>query len=674
METGMNNRYTRKLIAAAVVGGMLGMSERAQAGALLSDAVALWNFTDIAVDGGTSGDANGANSLLTLIGGTATNGPSPRIFSGNTSPSFWDNGGQGDGPGSDGFFGSISLSDPNNADHRRDVYFDAGQGAGDELKHTGAHTFMIRTDIKDASVTGYLFNKFDHKTGPTGTKNYSSFLRYEPGGNVRYVVNEGNGLGTGANFEVFLTGAIPATSPRLVDFYSVFDPDSDKISVYMLDPKTRAILAQGTTTGVTFDTIGDSLLGTGMAGPVPFTIGDRLTFDGLSAFQSVGLSRADMDIETAAFWDRAYSLNDLINLLPSVVEWTKDGNGQWNNDNWSTSPAVPANASDTAVLFGSANSSGPVTVTINDTRTLGYIEFDSANSYTLAGSGSGNIVMTTTAQRGRIEATSGSHAIDVAINFQNAADITGSANLSFGGVVAVLNSTNVQFDDGSGTLNLSNTGSLKGNGTVDGSVDSDGLTIPGDALAVDLLTVTGDFSQSVSGNIWMDIESLVSFDELSITGNMTQGGTLTVSLLGGFTPAENDSFDLFDAASFSGGFSSFSLPNLSGAGLDWDTSSLLTTGELKVVIAGTLEGDLDGDGFVGISDLNLVLGNWNQNVPPGNQDADPSGDGFVGIEDLNTVLGNWNAGTPPTHAVPEPASLAFVVIGVALASNRRRLR
>jgi hypothetical protein len=74
-----------------------------------------------------------------------------------------------------------------------------------------------------------------------------------------------------------------------------------------------------------------------------------------------------------------------------------------------------------------------------------------------------------------------------------------------------------------------------------------------------------------------------------------------------------------------------------------------------------LPGDLNGDGFVGIEDLNLVLGNWNQNVPPADPLADPSGDNFVGIDDLNEVLGNWNAGTPPagaSSAVPEPGTLA----------------
>jgi PEP-CTERM motif-containing protein len=85
-----------------------------------------------------------------------------------------------------------------------------------------------------------------------------------------------------------------------------------------------------------------------------------------------------------------------------------------------------------------------------------------------------------------------------------------------------------------------------------------------------------------------------------------------------------------------------------------------------------ITGDLDGDGFVGISDLNIILGNWNLNVPPANPLADPSGDGFVGIDDLNQVLGNWNAGTPPAPAaVPEPGSLAALLTGVFALSVRR---
>jgi hypothetical protein len=70
---------------------------------------------------------------------------------------------------------------------------------------------------------------------------------------------------------------------------------------------------------------------------------------------------------------------------------------------------------------------------------------------------------------------------------------------------------------------------------------------------------------------------------------------------------------------------------------------------LNIDRAPFLFGDLTGDGFVGIADLNLVLGNWNTSVPIGDLTrGDASGDGFIGIEDLNAVLGNWNATlTPP---------------------------
>jgi hypothetical protein len=52
--------------------------------------------------------------------------------------------------------------------------------------------------------------------------------------------------------------------------------------------------------------------------------------------------------------------------------------------------------------------------------------------------------------------------------------------------------------------------------------------------------------------------------------------------------------------------------------------------------------------------------------------ADPSGDGFVGIEDLGIVLGNWNTGTPPVAiSIPEPASAACLLsIGVYLLARK----
>jgi hypothetical protein len=95
---------------------------------------------------------------------------------------------------------------------------------------------------------------------------------------------------------------------------------------------------------------------------------------------------------------------------------------------------------------------------------------------------------------------------------------------------------------------------------------------------------------------------------------------------------------------------------------------------LTVDFGDLIDGDLDGDGFVGIADLNIILGNWNQTYFSGNAQADPSGDNFVGIEDLNIVLGNWNAGTPPTSSanIPEPGTITGLGLLIVGSLVRRR--
>ncbi len=74
-------------------------------------------------------------------------------------------------------------------------------------------------------------------------------------------------------------------------------------------------------------------------------------------------------------------------------------------------------------------------------------------------------------------------------------------------------------------------------------------------------------------------------------------------------------------------------------------------------------GEISNDGFVGIEDLNIVLGNWNQFVFPGDTSVgDITGDGFVGIEDLNVVLANWNFQVPVVDLRADPSGDNFIGI------------
>jgi hypothetical protein len=182
-----------------------------------------------------------------------------------------------------------------------------------------------------------------------------------------------------------------------------------------------------------------------------------------------------------------------------------------------------------------------------------------------------------------------------------------------------------------------------------------------------------DFQQTAAGT-W-DVElggtGLNDFDRMTLSGLASLDGTLDISLFGGFTPSLGDNFTILIAGSVIGTFDA--VLGTPGAGLMYDVIYNANNVTLSVVTS-TLIGDLDGDGFVGITDLNLVLSNWNQTVPPANPLADPSGDNFVGIADLNTVLGNWNAGTPPQSdnlAIPEPTAL-LIWLAAGGAMMRRR--
>lgn len=77
--------------------------------------------------------------------------------------------------------------------------------------------------------------------------------------------------------------------------------------------------------------------------------------------------------------------------------------------------------------------------------------------------------------------------------------------------------------------------------------------------------------------------------------------------------------------------------------------------------ADTIEGDLNGDGFVGALDAQIILTHWGQNVTPGDlSKGDIFPDGFIGLTDLSFLLLNWGQGT-----IPSPGGSASVGINLS---------
>ncbi|MEZ6191527.1 MAG: PEP-CTERM sorting domain-containing protein [Phycisphaerales bacterium] len=256
----------------------------------------------------------------------------------------------------------------------------------------------------------------------------------------------------------------------------------------------------------------------------------------------------------------------------------------------------------------------------------------------------------------------------------NGLDI-GRGTVSVGGL-AYLTAT-----DPGGEVEIMTHGILRGNGIIatQAGVFNDGTIIIDEAVedfTIYLLAINGNYTQEPDGRIEVGmVTGDPRLDVMYVTdGLMSLAGELA------FDPTDDYSaLPMYTSYSvlFGNGSTTRSgvFDTVSGADLGDGTGLGIIYGGSTVNAQHAIIGDLNYDGFVGIADLNIVLGNWNQSVDAGAWGAgDPSGDGFVGINDLNAVLGNWNNGTPPSGVstqVPEPATAALLMLG-ALAMTRRR--
>jgi len=130
-------------------------------------------------------------------------------------------------------------------------------------------------------------------------------------------------------------------------------------------------------------------------------------------------------------------------------------------------------------------------------------------------------------------------------------------------------------------------GTLGGTGTLrtDVTLGAGDAVAPG--ASAGLLTVDGNYTQGADGLLEIELGGLLrgdQYDALVVTGQAALAGTLTVTLIDDFSPANGNVFDILDWGTLAGGsaFDTVNLPDLPG-GLTWDDSTLYTTGELTVV-------------------------------------------------------------------------------------------
>lgn len=158
---------------------------------------------------------------------------------------------------------------------------------------------------------------------------------------------------------------------------------------------------------------------------------------------------------------------------------------------------------------------------------------------------------------------------------------TGGATVTYFGAVTH-NGAEIRTAVGSRTTFL---GAVNGAGnfTDTGTVDFEGGYSPGNSPAA--VSLAGDAVFGAGNQLTIEIAGVTrgtGFDALLVTGHLTLGGALNVTLLNGFTPAKGQQFDLFDWGTQTGTFSSVNLPALAN-GMSWDTTKLYTNGSVDVV-------------------------------------------------------------------------------------------
>jgi hypothetical protein len=143
-----------------------------------------------------------------------------------------------------------------------------------------------------------------------------------------------------------------------------------------------------------------------------------------------------------------------------------------------------------------------------------------------------------------------------------------------------------------------NAGALTGYGIINANATNGGQVIPGGTGAPGTLTIDGNYTQTASGSLNIELggTSAGSSDQLAVSGTASLGGALNVATIGSFMPALGNTFRVLTFGSSSGNFATDTGLNLAN-GLFLDpvfNATNLTLDTDQVAISGAPAFPLQG--------------------------------------------------------------------------------
>jgi autotransporter-associated beta strand protein len=401
---------------------------------------------------------------------------------------------------------------------------------------------------------------------------------------------------------------------------------------------------------------------------------------------------------------------------PPVTQWASAAGGSWATAaSWSA--GVPNSAVVRADFLSSPGLSSAGTITLDGSRTVGQMTFDSAQSYTIsAGSGGGTLTIDDSADgtpAPTITVTSGSHTIAVPVALAAGVTINTAASgaLSLSGPVTGAGGLT---KTGAGSLTIGGANTFSGDTTVSGGT----LTIAaGASLPSTNYSVGGGSALNVNGSIPSNASVNLGGSSTTFAGNTSTSATFTRTLAA-LNFGSNATVTVAKSASATQPeiLSPASLAFLDGSSkLDLTNNELQTPasvaaikprivsgqifsstpgGELGYIDAGggqvevrfTLPGDTNLDGVVNAADLSNLITSYGTSTGAIWLQGDFDYNGNVNVADLADLVMNYQmalpaaivadaAASPASVAattVPEPATGCILGMTTVLLNARRR--